>query len=98
MDETSEEILDKVFGIINNAHNCDIPKWAIDRAHLIGKKMINESNNKEVQSIFVKFVTFNHRTMLNKARKSIKGVKIRLDLTRKRYKFMLPNSLIKWEI
>ena len=88
VDETSEEILDKVCGIINNADNCDIPKWAIDRAHRIGKKMINESNNKELQSIIVKFVTFNHRTMLYKARKSIKGVKIRLDLAKKRYKLL----------
>ena len=76
----------KVNDIIKETPNCDIPTWAVDRAHRIGQKTIAKVSNKKVQSIIVRFVTFRHRTMLYRARKSIGNLgKIRLDLTKRRY-------------
>ena len=84
--ESSQDVLEKVHELIQKTENCDIPSWSVDRAHRIGKKYINKHNKKEVQSIIVRFVTFNHRTSLYRVRKSIKdGIRIKLDLTKKRY-------------
>ena len=84
--ESSQDVLEKVHELIQKTENCDIPSWSVDRAHRIGKKYINKHNKKEVQSIIFRFVTFNHRTSLYRARKSITdGIRIKLDLTKKRY-------------
>ena len=42
-----------------------------------------------IQSIIVRFTTFRHRTLLYKNRKNIKGdVRVKLDLTKKRYEVL----------
>ena len=85
-EESSENVWQKVNDIIKETPNCDIPTWAVDRAHRIGSKTIDKDSNKKVQSIIVRFVTFRHRTMLYRARKLIVHLgKIRLDLTKRRY-------------
>ena len=57
----------------------------VDRAHRIGRIYKDRTSNKNCKGITVRFTTFRHRTMLYRARSKLKGVKVRLDLTKSRY-------------
>ena len=57
----------------------------VDRAHRIGRIYKDCTSNKNCKRIIVRFTTFRHKTMLYRARSKLKGVKIRLDLTKSRY-------------
>ena len=92
-------------GMMNNVDNvvedcfkhCDVGfgKEAIDRAHVIGQPYLDEISNKRVQSIIVKFNTWNDRTAFYKARpksfadgKKLPGTppfRVSLDLTKHRF-------------
>ena len=82
-DETSEKVLEKIKRLLNEA-GVDIPDSNIDRAHCIGPK------KEKKQAIIVKFTTFRHRTLLYSARRKLKnGVKLHIDLSKKRFKLLL---------
>ena len=45
--------------------------------------------NKKCKNIIVRFTTFRHRTLFYRARKNLKsGFKVKLDLTKSRFKFL----------
>ena len=57
-----------------------------DRAHRIGKGYKDKTRNVPCKTIFVRFSTFRHRTLFYRNRNKLKNAKVRLDLTKKRYK------------
>ena len=82
-DETSEKVLEKIKRLVNEA-GVDIPDSNIDRAHRIGPK------KDKKQAIIVKLTTFRHRSLLYRARRKLKnGVKLHIDLSKKRFKLLL---------
>ena len=84
--ETLEEILKKVKSLKNEAE-CDIPDVAIDRAHRIGNGYKIRNTNIFCKSIIVRFTTFPHPTMFYRNKSKLKNnPKVKLDLTRKRYR------------
>ena len=84
--ETADECLAAVKKIIEDL-DINIPDCCIDRAHRIGK-VFTRIDGSTGQTILVKFTTWRHRTMIYKLRKNRyfknKGIKIYLDLTKKR--------------
>ena len=62
----------------------NIPDMVVDRAHRIGRIYKDHTSNKNCKRI-VRFTTLRHRTMLYRARSKLKGVKVRLDLTKSPY-------------
>lgn len=87
-DETSEDVLKKITGMCKEA-KLDIPDVVIDRAHRIGNEYENNFNVK-CKSIIVRFTTFRHRTRFYRAKKKFKkGIKVKLDLTKKRHKLLV---------
>ena len=62
-----------------------IPDSVIDRAHRIGKIYKNNTDNVEIQSVILRLSTFRHRIQIYLARKLMKDVSVKLDLTKYRY-------------
>ena len=88
VDEKSDEVLQKVFYLITESET-DIPNDVVDRAHRIGKPYQDRDSEIMCQSIMVKFSTFRHRTLFYRRRKKLgNNVRIKLDLTKKRYKIL----------
>ena len=86
--ETSEEVFKKVTEMCKEA-KLDIPEVVIDRAHRIGNEYENNSKVK-CKSIIVRFTTFRHRTCFYRAKKKFKkGVKVKIDLTKKRHSLLV---------
>ena len=83
--ESSDDVLDKVKSLITESR-CEIPDVVIDRAHRIGKGYKDKTRNVHCKSITVWFSTFRHRTLFYRNRNNLKNAKVRLDLTKKRYK------------
>lgn len=87
--ETSDDVLEKVVGIISDA-KCDIPGNVLDRAHRIGPFYKDKKSGKDMRSIIVRFSTFRHRSLLYKSRRNLKNnISLKLDLTRFRYKTLV---------
>ena len=82
--ETSEDVLDSVKNLFELAE-VNIPDMVVDRVHRIGPIYKDRTSNENYKGIIVRFTTFRHRTMLYRARSKLKGVKVRLDLTKSRY-------------
>ena len=82
--ETSDDVLQLVKKLFETAE-VNVPDAVIDRAHRIGPVYKNRDTNKLSKSIIVRFTTFRHRTMFYRARSKLKGIKVRLDLTKSRY-------------
>ena len=81
----SENVLDKVPEMWTEA-GVDIPNEVVDRAHRIGPSYTDKNSNVECKSVIVRFTTFRHRTMADRAKKKMKsGVRVKLDLTKSRY-------------
>ena len=90
-DETSEEVYHKIEHLLSE-NDITIPENVLDRAHRIGPVIKDESGH-ETQTVIVRFSTFKHSTKVYKARKYIKdNVRIRLDLTKNRYKLLRHSS------
>ena len=77
--ESADECLNKVKDVFKEI-GVAIPDEVIDRAHRIGK--VQKSRGKKSQQMIVKFTMWRHRTMVYRARKNAKKVKIHLDLTK----------------
>ena len=83
--ESLDDVLDKVKSLITES-GCEIPDVVIDRAHRIGRGYKDKTRNVPCKSIIVRFSTFRHRTLFYWNRNNLKNAKVRLDLTKKRYK------------
>ena len=83
--ESSDDVLGKVKSLITES-GCEIPDVVIDRAHRIGRGYKDKTRNVPCKSIIVRFSTFRHRTLFYRNRNKLKNAKVRLDLTKKRYK------------
>ena len=84
--ETSDKLLSKVVDMCKEA-GVDILDTVIDGALRIGEAYFDNKRKKNCKSIIVRFTTFYHRTMVYRAKKNIKNnVRVKLDLTKKRYK------------
>ena len=84
---TKENCLEKTKKVIEKL-NCGVDGDAIDRAHRIGP--VIERGEKKFQQIIVRLKSFKDRTSVYKNRKkATNGVRIRLDLTKKRLKTLL---------
>ena len=59
--ETSEDVLDKVKELIEEAE-IEIPDDCIDRAHRVGKAFV-DTNGARKQQVIVRFTTWRHRTL-----------------------------------
>ena len=65
--------------------NCGLNPDDIDRAHRIGSKRIDDDSGAVSQQIIVKFKSFRQRTLFYRNRAKAKnGIKVRLDLTKRR--------------
>ena len=85
-EETAESVFEKVGKFLGEA--CpDVPVSCIDRAHRIRSECKSYRNKKKCCSI-VCFMSFRHRTMFYRNRKRLKDVRIKLDLTKRRYKIL----------
>ena len=78
--ETADDCMEKIKEVIQNS-GADIPDHVIDRAHRVGKVVVNEKDGSKKQAIIVKFTTWRHRTILYRSRKNLDGTKVFLDLT-----------------
>ena len=79
-DETADNVLEKVENILKEA----CPNLS-DRAHRIGSNYKCFKTNNTCRSVIVRFNSFKHRTLFYRNRNKLKGVRIKLDLTKKRY-------------
>ena len=78
IDITGDKVREKVENILKEA--ClSLSGNVIDRAHRIGSNYKCFKTNNNCRSVIVRFNSFKHRTW------QIKGVRINLDLTKKRY-------------
>ena len=82
--EKSEDVLDSAKDLFELAE-VNIPYLVVDYAHRIGRIYKDQASNKNCKGIIVRFTTFRHRTMLYRARSKLKGVEVRLDLTKSLY-------------
>ena len=75
----------------------DVPDAVVDRAHRIGQGYTDSKTKQKCKSTIIRFSTFRHRTRVYRAKKNLKkGVKVHLDLTKRRYKLLQDaNSLVK---
>ena len=86
-EETVESVFEKVGKFLGEA--CpDVPVSCIDRAHRIGSEYKSYRNKKKCCCIIVHFMNFRHRSMFYRNRKRLKDVRIKLDLTIRRYKIL----------
>ena len=86
--EKPNDVLEKVKVAWVDA-GLDIPESVIDRAHRIGPTYQDRVTQVQMKSVIVRLTTFRHRTMIYQARKTIKtksNMKVKLDLTKYRYK------------
>ena len=82
--ESSQDYLAKVKNTLAGI-GVDIPDYAFDRAHRIGKPKLGENNVALGQQMIVRFTSWDHRTNVYKNRGSLRAVKIYLDLTKRGY-------------
>ena len=82
--EKSEDVLDSVKDLFELAE-VNIPYLVVDYVQRIGRIYKDQALNKNCKGIIVRFTTFRHRTMLYRTRSKLKGVEVRLDLTKSLY-------------
>ena len=83
--ESAESCISKVKEVFKEIE-VDVPDHGIDRAHRIGKKYTR--NGKMEQAMIVKFVSWQDRTAVYKARKKLDDKAIQLDLTARRSRLL----------
>ena len=89
--ETDVMVEAKVRSILDDlVENSTIQKLEFDRAHRIGKPVV-DNNGVKKQAVIVRFPTFRDRTLVYRARKTVsvrKKVGVSLDLTQRRLKLL----------
>ena len=86
-DETADKVFSKTENILKEA--CpNLSGDYIDRAHRIGRGYKCHKTNKTCRSVIVRFTSFKHRTSIYRDRNILKDVRVKLDLTKKRYNIL----------
>ena len=86
--ETSEDIFGNILDTCKKG-NINISENDIDRAHRIVKPYVDNTSKKQCKSIIVKFTSFRKRTVAYRGKKSIKDVRVKVDLTKKRHTLLV---------
>ena len=75
----------------------DIPNEVVDSTLRTGPSDTDKNSNVECKSVIVRFTTFQHRTMVYRAKKKMKaGVRVKLDLAKSRYALLTDaNKVVK---
>ena len=81
-DETVDNVLEKIKNILKEAFP-SLSGNVTDRAHRIGSNYKCFKTNNTCRSVIVRFNSFKHRTLFYRNRNKLKGVRIKLDLTKK---------------
>ena len=84
-DETADKVLEKVKNIKKKKACPSFSGNVIDWAHHIRRNFKFFKTNNTCHSIILHFNSFKHRTSFCRNRNKLKGVQIKLDLTKKRY-------------
>ena len=85
--ETSEDVFNNVLDISENY---------IDRAHSIGKSYVDNISKKQCKYIIVRFTSFRKRTLVYRGKKSMKDVRLKVDLTKKGHALLVKaNEYVK---
>ena len=93
--ETSEDAFNNVLDMCKKG-NINISEIDIDRAHRIGKPSVDNISKKQCKSVIVRFTSFRKRTLVYRGKKSIKDVRIKVDLTKKRHTILVKaNEYVK---
>ena len=79
----SEETADSVYEVVGEFFREVCPETC--RAHHSGSEYKSYRNKKKCYSIIVCFMSFRHRTMFYRNRKHLNDVRIKLDMTKRRY-------------
>ena len=86
--ESVSQCEDKVKSYLKEYLKLDVIDGEFDRIHRIGKVMKVEGSGKNVKQIIVKFKSFDTRSKVFRGRDKNSKVKVRLDLTIRRYKLL----------
>ena len=81
--KTSEDVFSNVLDMCKKG-NTNIPENDIDCAHRIGKLYVDNTSKKQCQPIIVKFTSFRKCTLVYCGKKSIKDVRVKIDLIKKK--------------
>ena len=86
-DETADKVFSKAENILKEA--CpNLSGDCIDCAHRIGRDYKCHKTNKTCRSVTVCFTSFKHRTSIYRNRNIFKDVRVKLDLTKRRYNIL----------
>ena len=86
-EETAEEVFKKTENMLKNV--CpNLSGDCIDRVHRIGPDYTCYKSQEKCRSIMVRFVSFKHRTLFYRKRASLKNVRVKIDLTKRRYEVL----------
>ena len=86
--ETSEDVFRNVLDMCKKI-NLNISENDIGRAHRIGKPSVDNTSKKQCKSIIVNFTSFRKLTSAYRGKKSIKDVRVKVDLTKKRHTLLV---------
>ena len=93
--ETSEDVFSNVLDMCKKG-NINIAENDIDRPRRIGKPYVDSASKKQCKPIIVKFTSFRNCTLVYRGKKSIKDVRVRVDLTKKRHTLLVKaNEYVK---
>ena len=93
--ETSGDVFSNVLDMCKKG-NINIAENDIDRPRKIGKPYVDSTSKKQCKSIIVKFTSFRNCTLVYRGKKSIKDVRVRVDLTKKRHTLLVKaNEYVK---
>ena len=86
--ESVSQCEDKVKSYLKEDLKLDVIDGELDRIHRIGKVTKVEGSGKNVKQVIVKFKSFDTRSKVFRGRDKNSKVKVRLDLTTRRYKLL----------
>ena len=93
--ETNEDVFNNVLDMCKKG-NINTQEIDIDRAHRIGKPYVHNISKKQCKSIIARFTSFRKRTLVYRGKKSIKDVRLKVDLTKKRHTLLVKaNEYVK---
>ena len=85
--ETTEDVFKNVLDMCKKG-NISISENDIDRAHRIGKPYVDNISKNQWKSVIVRFTSFHKPTLVSRKKKSMKDVKLKVDLTKKDTPFL----------
>ena len=86
-EETAEEVFKKTENMLKKV--CpNLSGDCTDRAHCVGPDYTFYKSQEKCRSIIDCFVSFKHRTLFYRKRASLKNVRVKIDLTKRRYEVL----------